>query len=391
MNSPSQIPTVEELVARARSLVPRLRAEAAATEQRRTASPGIMRELFALGLLRYFQPKRFGGWEMDWGTQFHIGRALAQGCSSTAWVATVVGAHTCYAARHRPETQEEIWADGPDVLIATGSVQKSGRAEKVPGGYRVNGAWGFASGVDYAHWGQVAVRIEGESEVLQMMLPRKDFIIDDVWHVAGMKGTGTKDINVQNAFVPDHRALKGSLFHGLRPPGHAVNPHYIYGMEFRPASGSSLLGPILGTAEAALDQYIETTKLKKAAIMGNRPAHNPAVQMRLSESAAEINAARLIIEIQFALLNKRGKALEAFTDEERTSITRDRAFAMRLCYGAVQRLVNQMGALGVFDDNPVQRCFRDLHVMSTQFGVSWDVNMPGWGAYTLGVSPGGAH
>lgn len=348
-----------------------------------------MRELFARGLLRYFQPKRFGGWEMDWGAQFHIGRTLAHGCASTAWVATVVGAHTCYAGRHRPEAQEDIWRDGPDVLIATGSVQKTGRVEKVSGGYRLNGAWGFASGVDYAHWGQVAVRMEGEPDVLQMLVPRKDFIIDDVWHVAGMKGTGTKDINVQNAFVPEHRALKGALFHGLKPPGFAVNTHYIYGMEFRPASGSSLLGPILGTAEAALDAYIEATKVRTAAIMGNRPAQNPAVQMRLSESAAEINAARLIIESQFALLNARGKALEPFTNEERTSITRDRAFAMKLCYGAVQRLVNQMGALGVFDGNPVQRCFRDLHVMSTQFGVSWDVNMPPWGALALGVGGGG--
>ena len=386
MNSPSLIPTIEDLVTRAEALVPRLRTEAAATEQRRSVSPEIMRELFAQGLLRYFQPRRFGGWEMDWGAQYRIGRVLAHGCASTAWVATIVGAHTCYAGRHTPQAQEDIWRDGPDVLIATGSVQKTGRAAKVPGGYRLNGAWGFASGVDHAAWGQVAVRMAGEPEVMQMLVPRQDFIIDDVWHVAGMKGTGTKDINVQDAFVPEHRAIRGPLFHGLNPPGAALNKHYIYSMEFRPASGFSLLGPIIGTAEAALDAYVAATRVKKAAIQGNRPADNPAVQMRLSESAAEINAAQLVAENQLALLNRRGRAHEAFTEEERSAITRDRAFAMRLCYSAVQRLVNQMGALGVFDDNPVQRCFRDLHVMGTQFGVAWDINMPAWGRWSLGLS-----
>ena len=384
----TQIPTAEELVQRAEALVPMLRERADETETLRRVPEATMAVLHEQGLLKYYQPKCYGGYELDWGTHFKIGRAVAKGCPSTAWIVAVVGGHTCYVGRFPKEAQDEVWADGQDVLISTGSVQKTGTVKKVPGGFQLSGAWGFASGVDHAHWGMVAGRMDGDKEVSQYLFPRKDFTIDDVWHVAGMKGTGTKDIVLNDAFVPEHRALKMSRFTGAMPPGGDANPHYIYRTEFRPFSGSSLLGPILGTAEGAFADYTAMTRERTGAIFGDKVADNTAVQLRVSESSAELAAAAALAERIYATLNVRGKMLEPFTEEERASLMRDRAYIMKLCRQSCERLVTMMGAQGLFNTNPVQRAFRDLHAMATQFGVNWDLNMPPYGRLALGLPSG---
>jgi 3-hydroxy-9,10-secoandrosta-1,3,5(10)-triene-9,17-dione monooxygenase len=384
----TQTPTAEELVQRAEALVPMLRERADETESLRRVPEATMAVLHEQGLLKYYQPKCYGGYELDWGTHFKIGRAIAKGCSSTAWIVAVVGGHTCYVGRFPKEAQDEVWADGPDVLISTGSVQKSGTVKKVPGGFQLSGAWGFASGVDHAQWGMVAGRMEGEKEVSQYLFPRKDFTIDDVWHVAGMKGTGTKDIVLNDAFVPEHRVLKMSRFTGAMPPGGEANEHYIYRTEFRPFSGSSLLGPILGTAEGAFADYTAMTRERTGAIFGDKVADNPAVQLRVSESGAELAAAAALAERMYDTLNGRGKKLEPFTEEERATLMRDRAYVMKLCRQSCERLVTMMGAQGLFNTNPVQRAFRDLHAMATQFGVNWDLNMPPYGRLALGLPSG---
>ncbi|MBM3504252.1 MAG: acyl-CoA dehydrogenase [Alphaproteobacteria bacterium] len=382
----SSVPTRAELIDRARALVPMLRADAIATERRRTLSTEVINALFAAGLFRVFQPARYGGWQMEWGTQYDLGRVIARGCPSTAWIVCVVGTHAGYVARFPMEAQDEVWGDDHDVLIATGSVQRPGASVKrVAGGFVLNGSWGFASGVDHAKWGMAAGRIEGEPEPRQFLFPRKDFVVSDTWHVAGMKGTGTKDIELHETFVPDHRALLTGVFNGANPPGGAVHDHYLYRVEFRPFSGSGLLGPIMGAAEAAYEEYVAMTRVKQGAIFKDKVADNPAVQMRVAESAAELAAARALADQTYDLLNARGKAGQSFSDEDRVMVMRDRAFVMKLCLQSAERLVRMMGALGLHDDNPVQRCFRDLHAMAAQIGVNWDVNMAPYGKWALGI------
>lgn len=375
---------LNQLLSNAKKISPTIFNQALETEKRRCLSKDVVEELFNNGLLRYFQPSCYGGYEMDWGTHYQIGKLIAKACPSTAWIVTVVGAHSCYVARMSPKAQEDVWATSENVLIATGSVTKTGTIKKEKNGYRLNGSWGFASGVDYASWGMVAGRMEGEKEASQYLIPKSDFIVDDVWHVAGMKGTGTKDINVQNAFVPEHRVIKMSVFHGANPPGSIKHKHYLYNTEFKPFSGSSLLGPIIGTAEAAFDFYVEKTKNYHGAIFGDKISVKESVQSRVSESAAELQAANALANMQFNLLNQVGKSLKPFSLEQKTSFVRDRAFIMKLCLSSTERLVRMMGANGLFDTNPVQRCFRDLHAMASQFGVNWDLNMPPYGAYILG-------
>jgi 3-hydroxy-9,10-secoandrosta-1,3,5(10)-triene-9,17-dione monooxygenase len=130
------------------------------------------------------------------------------------------------------------------------------------------------------------------------------------------------------------------------------------------------------------------TRTKKGAIFGNKVAENAAVQMRVSESAAEIHAADIVAQNDFAFLHGAAKSGRRLSNEERTAIVRNRALIAKMCVRATQRLVQMMGAAGLSDDNPVQRHYRDVQGMATQIGVAFDVNMPPWGRWALGLDPG---
>jgi len=381
------VPTADDLVANAEALVPYLTEQAGATEQRRSLSEETMAKLHEAGFFRFFRPRAYGGYEMEWGTQYRFSKVLAHGCPSTAWVASVVGQHSCHIARFPKQAQDEVWPDDGDLLIATGSVPRANvQAQRVDGGVKVSGSIGFASGVDHSGWGMASVPIDGTPH--QVLLPRSDYEVEDTWFVAGMRGTGTKDIHVPGAFVPDHRVLPSVVFNEEKPPGAGVNPGYIYAMEFAPVQGSSPLGPIVGTAEGALEHYIAITREKVGAIYRNKVAESSAVQMRVAESAAEIHAADTVAERDFEILHEAGKAGRRLSDGERTAIVRNRAMIAKLCMRATHRLVQMMGAIGLSDDNPVQRHHRDVQAMATQIGVAFDVNMPPGGRWALGLEPG---
>ncbi|MEQ8246312.1 MAG: acyl-CoA dehydrogenase family protein [Alphaproteobacteria bacterium] len=381
------VPTIDDLCARATALVPYLKTEAAATEQRRALSPETMAKLHDAGFFRFFRPKAYGGYEMDWGAQYRFSKILAHACPSTAWVASVVGQHSCHVARFAKQAQDEVWPDDADLLITTGSVPRANvKTERVAGGYQVSGSVGFASGVDHSGWAMALFPIDGVP--CQVLLPRTDYEVEDTWFVAGMRGTGTKDIHVPGTFVPAHRVMPSVAFNESGPPGAGVNPSYIYAMEFAPVQGSSPLGPLIGTAEGALEAYLDITRAKTGAIFGNRVAESSAVQMRVAESAAEIHAADVVAVQDFQILHDAGKAGRRLSDGERTAIVRNRGLIAKLCVRATQRLVQMMGAIGLSDENPVQRHYRDVQAMATQIGVAFDVNMPPWGRWALGLDPG---
>jgi len=383
-----------DLIERATAYVPTLRARAAATEERRSVLPEVMADLHRLGLIKHFQPVRLGGIAAPWGIQFDIGRILAHGCPSTAWIATVVAANNCYACRFPLRTQEEIYGAGPDVLVTNASVSRNVVVKTEAGGYRVSGAWKFASGIDHSSWVLIVGAIEAPSSAnspaarLFMLVPRRDYRIEDNWHVAGMRGTGSKDIVLEGAFVPAHRTLTPGAFWNAGCPGGQRGDAFIWRRDLTGYFGTSLLGPIVGAAEAILETYLEATRTRVGVMMGDAPATQATVQIRVAESSAEIKLARLVLETQMAELRRRGEADEAWTTAEVVEMARDRAYATRLCQVAGERLVTPMGALGMFDSNPVQRYWRDLNAAATQIAVNYDRNLVPYGRLALGLDPG---
>src|SRR5689334_5800421 len=217
----------DEAMRRAREIVPVLRERAQATEDAR----GLLREneqlLHETGLFRFHQPKRFGGMELDFVAIFDIPAEIARGCPSTAWNVGNLATHHWMLGYWDPETQHEVWDANPDALIASSIALAAGRGRKVDGGYVVSGKWPFSSGVDNSDWNMLAVTVYEDKTAVDWRLclvPKSDYRIVDTWFAMGMVGTGSKDIEVNEVFVPERRALELTRCRGgLTHPGAGLN------------------------------------------------------------------------------------------------------------------------------------------------------------------------
>jgi GTP cyclohydrolase II len=215
--SPAAVPTHDELLARVDALVPRLRERAAETEDIRRIPEATMAELKAAGVFQMLAPKAVGGFGMGLETYVEVVRRLAQGCVSTAWSVGHLVEHVWMLARWPQEAQDEVFANGPAPLAAaTGA--PPGKAEKVPGGFAISGRWSFASGIMHSEWALLAVQ-NGDVR-LQCLVPVSDLELLDVWHTAGLRGTGSNDLRAEDLFVPAFRALEWSLLAAADNPGH---------------------------------------------------------------------------------------------------------------------------------------------------------------------------
>lgn len=386
--------TYAQLMANAEALVPVFAARAAETENLRKLPKENMADLYKAGLLSIITPKRYGGLEMDWPALPEAARIIARGCPSTAWIIAVVGGHSGIVGRMPQEIQDEVFAAGPNQLFVTASAQTTGTITKTKGGVRANGIWRFASGCDHADW----IMVNGEvmnpdgsksRDGVRLILPANQVEIVDTWHVAGMKGTGSKDLNFKNVFVPDHHVLDSPSNFQAGPPGAPVNPDgYLYDVPFAPYFSSWLLGPVLGAAEGAYESYRQITKGRVGSMIVSAVAQIQTVQERLAESYCELEAARALYDKHNKFLHERGAARRNIGVDEFIDSGRERTYIARLCFNLVHRLVRQMGAVGIYDTNPVQRFYRDLNVMQNQLALNWDVHMQNFGRRQFGLPTG---
>ena len=393
-NRPDYVPTRSEIVRAARDLIPILRDRAQATESNRDLPVETVADLKAAGIHKIFTPKRYGGFEMDWGTHVDVSRELGKACGSTAWISSVVFCHTWLLARFPPECQEEFWPQHPDAVIGT-AFAGGGVMTKTEDGYILNGRWKFSSGIKHSDCAVVAASVgkpdphSGKLMVFRMaMLLPGEYEIIDVWDSEGLRGTGSHDIKVENQFIPAHRTVLTEEATGTAPPGAKLHDSYLYRVEFTPYFFTLLAGPMLGTAMGALDEYCRLTKERTGQMFGESIADQVPVQVRTGESAAEIQAANLLVDNATQYLHDNGIAGKDLPGTALMMVRRDLAQASRLCLSAATRLSGMMGVTGQNGHNPVQRHFRDCRTISTHGGIQWDAAMGHPGKVMLGVKTG---
>src|SRR6202048_4207729 len=182
------------LMAREAELIPLLRTNAGSTEGQRRLREENIAAIERAGLFRLTQPKRFGGHEADYRTKLEVISELARGCGSTAWVTSLMPGGAWFIGMWNDRVQADVWGSNPDARIA-GVIAPTGTAEIVKGGYRVSGRWAYCSGSLHAHWLFLGVPIVDQDgqpvDMRVVLLPAADVVIEDTWHVAGMKGTGS--------------------------------------------------------------------------------------------------------------------------------------------------------------------------------------------------------
>jgi len=194
----------------ARAILPRLAATADNSEKMRRLDDDAAAALRESGLTRVLTPKRFGGLELSPGAHVWACAELGQVCSSASWVLMVCVAHDYIVGRFPEQCQKEVYEGDADNLLA-GCLQPQGTVERVPGGWRLKGRWQFGSGCDHSPWFILGAKvIDPKADAFQIqhvVVPRAEVEIDDTWHTLGMRGTGSKDLVVRDAFIPEHRAM----------------------------------------------------------------------------------------------------------------------------------------------------------------------------------------
>jgi 3-hydroxy-9,10-secoandrosta-1,3,5(10)-triene-9,17-dione monooxygenase len=377
------------LLENAERLVPALRARAARAEAMRAIPDETIAELHEAGLFRIFQPERYGGYEVPIRAAVEVAAIIARGCASTSWVLMNLVFHNWMLGFWPAEAQDEMWADDPTTLIGATVVFRCGRARRVEGGYRLSGRWPFSSGIDPSRWsinaGIVCDDAGRPLEHRYFLLPQSDYTVIDNWQVMGLAATGSKDVEVDDAFVPEHRTLGLDDSKTGAAPGTAVNPGPLYRLSRFGLSAIGICGTALGIAQAVVQDFTAATRNRLATYSGRSLSDLATMQMRVAEAATLVDAAEVLLLKDC----DEGMAIAASdrlpTMEEQTRWRRDIAFACGLCTRAVDLVFAAAGGGAIFESNPLQRAHRDIHAAHGHIGLSWDFNATMYGRVALGL------
>jgi resorcinol 4-hydroxylase (FADH2) len=388
-------PTVPELLARARDIAEFVRARAQQTESDRRVSDDVIERMRKAQLFRILQPQVYGGFEYGFDVFIQIVATIAGGCGSSGWVYGILTSHQWLTACFPKQAQDEFWKN--PAAIAAGTYMPAGQGVATEGGYRLKGKWAFASGCDNGDWiylGGIIHELAGPRPGF-FLLPTADVVIDDNWRTMGLAGTGSKNIIVNDVFVPAHRTLAfAELAEGVAP-GTRVHANPLYRQSFLSVLPITIVAPVLGMAEAALDFFVAMAKerITRGAVAGGNRAMSDltTVQGRVAEASANIDAARLMMfrDLDEALATvTRGEPL---SKDLRLRNRRDQAFCVRLLVQAVDAVFLAAGGQGLFLDSPLQRIWRDAHAASSHISLNWDSAGTMYGQHLLGLEPKGQY
>jgi 3-hydroxy-9,10-secoandrosta-1,3,5(10)-triene-9,17-dione monooxygenase len=377
------------MVARAEALIPQLSARASRTEELRRLPPETERDLHEAGLFRIVQPKRVGGSEFDYVALVDCADAIGRADASVAWNLANLASHHWMLGMFDRRAQDLAWKD-PNTLIASSFIFPAGRARKVDGGYVLRGSWPFSSGVDSCDWNMLAsvVSSDDEADGIQyriFLLNKSDYKIKDTWNATGLRGTGSNDVEVKDAFVAEQMTLAVSDLDGGPTPGSVANPNALYALPVFSLFPFVLSGVALGNAQACLDDYAGVARHRVSTYNRAKIGDFQSTQIKIAEASAKIDAARLIM---------RSTCIEAMTDARRgyvpdtavkTRLRRDGAFSVNLCTEAVSLLFAASGARGLSTAGALQRQFRDAHAINSHLAFNFDSAGTNYGRVALGL------
>jgi 3-hydroxy-9,10-secoandrosta-1,3,5(10)-triene-9,17-dione monooxygenase len=277
----------------------------------------------------------------------------------------VVGVHPWQLALFPLQAQQEVW-DADAGTRMSSSYAPTGRAETAPGGHRLSGRWSFSSGSAHASWallGGIVLDADGNpADFRTFLLPASDYEIDDVWDTVGLRGTGSNDIVVASAFVPEHRSLSFTDVSRCACPGQQANPAPLYRLPFGSVFSYAITTPIIGMAAGAYAAHVEYQRERvRAAYIGQKAAEDPHGQVRVAEAAAELDGAWLALERNMTELMDRARAGEKIPLSLRLRVRRDQVRGTGQAITAVDQLFENSGGRALRTGTPIQRFWRDAH------------------------------
>ncbi len=359
------IPTPAELVARARAMLPRLRERAISAEAARNIPAETIAEMKEAGFFRILQPKRWGGFEMDPQAFYDVQTTLAEGCMSTGWMYGVVGGHPYELALFHDRAQHEVWGED-DTVLASSSYQPVGVVERTEGGFFLSGRWGFSTGSKHCKWVLLGAVVPPEKagdppDMRTFLLPRADYEILENWHVFGLKATGSEDIVVNRAFVPDyrtHRAVDGFL---CQNPGQVENDSPLFTLPWAQIFLRLVSTAALGGTRGAINAAVDITKSRISTNTGKVSKQDPILLNAIAEAYAQVDEMTVVLHRNFADMMAGAREGVPLSMEKRTLYRFQSATVVRRCAALVDRLMPLLGGRAIYTTSPIVRFWLDLN------------------------------
>jgi 3-hydroxy-9,10-secoandrosta-1,3,5(10)-triene-9,17-dione monooxygenase len=350
----------------ARTMAPAFAAGVAQDEGLRRLSDGTWSRLMDGGFLRALQPARWGGGEVTFVEFIDAIVEIARVSPSAGWVAGVIGVHPWQLALFDEMAQQDLWGDTPTMMHSS-SYNPTGKAAPVTGGYRLSGRWSFSSGCDHCHavnlGAMTGMRTIDElgpvPELRSFLLLRDQYRIDDNWHVAGLKGTGSKDIVVDDAFVPAHRTQSHLDYATNAPlPGQQLNDGVLYRLPWSVVFNAALAASVLGSARGFIDVWIEQSRDRR--LGATRAADDAFTQRRLADALWALDATVTCLRSDAVLLWQMAEARSPCPMALRARMRWNMNRGCELVSDAAVDLLRAASGRSIYLDHPLQRRFQDL-------------------------------
>jgi alkylation response protein AidB-like acyl-CoA dehydrogenase len=380
-----------ELVERARSLIPLIRGSIDRIEREREIPPDVLAAMHDARLFRTLIPASIDGEEAEPATFFQVIEAIAMADASVAWCLCQNSGVSMAAAYLDPKTAHELFG-AADAAVASGAPSSTAKAIVTDGGYRVTGHWHFASGSRHSQWigGHATIcepdgspRLGANGKPLEqrtMLFPKSKATITDTWQVIGLRGTGSDDYAVTDLFVPAAYSFtrESDADRRERGPLYKFSIFNMFGMGF--------CGVALGIARTVLADFITVATSKKAHSSGKLLAENNWVQTQVGLCEAKLGAARAYVLDGYAQLYRQALGGEKVSFAQRLACRGMTCFAIQQAREVVDFAYHAAGAQAIFDKNPFERRFRDLHTV-TQQSQAHTENFEALGQSLMGIEP----
>lgn len=375
--------------------VQRLAARAADAEGLRRLPDATIAEFRDSGLGRLLLPARYGGEQAPFPAILEPVRAMARGCVSSSWTLGFYMLHNWMLALFDEQAQDEVFADGP--VLCPAPLAPTGRGVPVDGGVRLTGRWSWATGVMAADWVMVGVLCGGTgaagpatsgSDAIYpalALLPADQVEVQDVWHTAGMRATGSNDVVIEDVVVPAHRLVAVADIYGGTAPGAALHDADTYRWPMVPALALVAAMPALGAAEQVADLF--------AARLGERVlAYSVVPQKQQAAAQIRLGQARVRLRALDGLLHDTVQCLQTAVSGgvrvPRAMRAQARLAAAHIVHesrSVIADLLESSGASAQFLSSPLQRAKRDVDVISGHVVFDYDVSAELAGALEVGV------
>ena len=329
----------------------------AARVQRRVPKENVQ-ALQDAGFFLALQPAQWGGLELSPQDFFRTQLAISESCMSTAWACGIVAVHAFQIALMDTRAQQDVWGDSIHTRVSS-SYAPMGKVECVEGGFRFSGRWGWSSGCDHCSWALLG-GILPDGTYRTFLVPQSDYQIEDTWHSMGLQGTGSNDIVVQDAFVPDYRTHKQSDgFEGTNP-GVSEDSPTLYHLPWAQIFIRVVSTPAIGAARHALDLYTALVKGKASGDI-TKLAQDTGTQMRIAAAKNSIEEMTTVMQANFDAMMGTLYAGETISLQDRILYRYQASLVIEKSIGVVDSLFSSAGGSSVFQGSPIQQCFLDIH------------------------------